>query len=160
VFVQYQAVEVVALDNTTERALMLPSHSGTRPPRLGDTGTIVDIPGPGTFTVEGFENKQTIWLADFREFELAPVGPVNFSVEYVARLNGRTYVFARLLGSKTFSVVTPSKLAGAAVDPFLEIPRRLDSSGAPVLDVFAFRLTHDDDAGRFVSGKEVQLTTF
>jgi len=75
-----------------------------------------------------------MWLADFREHELALPGPTPFQVEHVAYLHGRTYVFARLLSRKTFSLHPAARLGGAPVDPFLEIPRKLDAAGRQVLD--------------------------
>lgn len=158
-FLEHQAVEVVELDTAVKRGCILPTGAGSRPPQVGDTGIVVDIPAKGAYTVEGFLGGHTIWVADFREYELRAVGPIAFRVEHVTQLQGRTYVFARWLGGKTFSVLPGARLAGVPIDPFLEIPRKLDSEGKPVFDVFAFRLTDNQDAGRFPPGAEIELTT-
>jgi hypothetical protein len=68
------------LDIVVVRALLTPTRhvDGTdtikRQPRVGDQGTIVHVLGPEAYIVESVDAAgMTVWLADFRADELAPI---------------------------------------------------------------------------------------
>jgi hypothetical protein len=50
------------------------SEAAKRQPRVGDQGTIVHVIGPQNYVVESVDSDgMTLWLADFRADELAPL---------------------------------------------------------------------------------------
>ena len=68
------------LDTVVVRALLTPTRQveGTdavkRQPRVGDQGAIVHVLGPEAYVVESVDAAgMTVWLADFRADELAPI---------------------------------------------------------------------------------------
>lgn len=57
--------------------LLLEDYESSRAPRLGDVGIIVHLYGdpqnPKAYAVEGFENGNEIWIADFVPEELEEI---------------------------------------------------------------------------------------
>jgi hypothetical protein len=69
---EHDVVRVVRL-RTSGRNLS-GSEGIRRAPRVGDEGTIVNVPAPGAFVVECVApDGDTVWLADFRRDELERV---------------------------------------------------------------------------------------
>lgn len=81
---------------------------------------------------------------------------VELVVEAALELHGRPYVIARALGESTAVHVTSrSTLGGAALEPWLEMPRAISELGMPRQDLIGFCLRSAQELARFQSGQRV-----
>src|SRR6187399_479952 len=75
---------------------------------------------------------------------------VELTVETVSEIRGRVYVLARASEDDSPILVTSrSTLDGVPVEPWLDVPRSLDPSGAPRTNLVAFCLRFAPDQARF-----------
>ena len=82
----------------------------------------------------------------------------QFEIENTHVVPGRAYVFARSLSSNSqFRVVEGSPLGGYELEPFVDIPRKLDAHGNLRADLFAFVLRRAEEVREFVTGDLVVL---
>lgn len=88
---EYSIVRIVRLLPNEDRFIDR-SEGIKRQPEVGDSGTIVHINEPGkSYIVECCDEEgQTIWLADFDELELEPLGAMSERIEQVVNNLKRT----------------------------------------------------------------------
>ena len=79
-------------------------------------------------------------------------------VEGSSRIQGQSYVFARLERGPLFELVPGTSLGSLPLDAWLEQPRATNPDGSPRTDLYAFRLLNPADHERIREGERVQLT--
>jgi hypothetical protein len=86
------------------------------------------------------------------------VGPIAFEIESVFTVTGRgLVVLARCLEPQSFVTLRYATLGGVPIEPWTDIPRKLEPDGQPRLDLFAFVLRRPEDRPRLVPGERVLL---
>ncbi len=80
---------------------------------------------------------------------------IKMRVESAFQVGRDACVIARPLEKKEIIVSAKSRLGGAPLKPFLQIPRSIREDGTPDLEIFAFVLSRADDLPRFKAGDEV-----
>jgi hypothetical protein len=84
------------------------------------------------------------------------VNSVELVVEAALELHGRSYVIARALGEHaSVHVTSRSTLGGAALEPWLDIPRAISDLGVPRQDLIGFCLRSAQELARFEPGQRV-----
>lgn len=83
----------------------------------------------------------------------------KFKILHKLRVNERTYIFGELLNKDSkFDVLEGAKLGEIPIEPYLDIPRKIDEKGRIRLDVFVFLLKNPSDENKIKLEDEVELT--
>lgn len=69
----------------------------------------------------------------------------------------KVFVLAELLTPIDFSVSDQSKLGCVPLEKFLDIPRKIDKTGQPILNIFAFCLKNKEHKDYFIENQIVEF---
>lgn len=84
---------------------------------------------------------------------------MKFRIEYLAKKEQPSYVFARQLDAGDFLLTPSSRLGGVPIRQQISSPRSLTPDGKPDLTVFAFVLVAANDLPKLAVGQVVELVT-
>jgi hypothetical protein len=69
----------------------------------------------------------------------------------------KVFVLAELLTPIDFSITDQSKLGCAPLEKFLDIPRKIDNKGQPILNIFSFCLKNKAHRDYFIENQIVEF---
>ena len=74
------------------------------------------------------------------------------------KIQDKVYVFVKLVNKDdAFDLSDDATLGGVPIEPFCDIPRKLDKNGTIRLDVYAFLLSNPQDEAKIRLNTEVEL---